>query len=291
MDWQRSSAHRRHLLSYLVCAAVIIGLIAATWWVYQKDQSSHQWWQEVRQQLNPQQIQRRLRSARLLQDAQKALSQQDLAQAEQLLRQAVAADPYNSEAWQLLVSLLVLRQNRWDEAEALVAKVREKKAKADALLLLADIAYLQRDWAKAERFYQQVLKLDPDNATALNNYGYMLAELGERLDEAEAMIRKALKQRPNEPAFLDSLGWVYAQRGDYKKALPLIQKAVRGAPNDAELRYHLGIVYWRLGEKEKALQELRKAIDLDPRHMGAREALQKLEEELQEQEGKGTVRT
>lgn len=290
MNWRRQTEWR-HLLSYVVCVIVIAALVVATWLVYTKNEASHTWWQEVRQQLKPSRIQQRLRATRYLQDAQQAIARQDWGKAEQSLRQATKIDPHNQEAWQLLITVLV-RQNKWDEAKNIVAEIQDKKVKAEALLVLADIAYLRRDWKEAETIYNQVLKLDPDNATALNNYGYMLAELGERLDEAERMIHKALKIRPNEPAFWDSLGWVYFQRGEYKKALQWVEKAVKAQPHDAELRYHLGMIFWKLGEREKALRELREAVKIDPRHPQANEALEQLEQEEREREMKGeTIQT
>ena len=285
MDWQQRT-QRWHLASYIVCGVVIALIVLATWWVHLANKPSQQWWQEVKQQLSLLRINQRLKATRYLQDAQEAISQNDWEGAERLLRQAIKVDPQNREAWQLLVMVLV-RQNRWTEAENLAAKIQDKKAKAEALLLLADIAYMQRNWEKAKQIYQQVIKLDPDNATALNNYGYMLAELGEQLGEAEKMIRKALKIRPNEPAFLDSLGWVYFQRGDYKEALKWVEKAVKGQPKDAELRYHLGMIYWKLGDREKALRELREALKINPRHPEANEALEQLEQEEIEREMKG----
>ncbi|MCX7642484.1 MAG: tetratricopeptide repeat protein [Armatimonadetes bacterium] len=290
MNWRRQT-ERRHLASYFVCAIVIAAFVIATWWIYTRNEASQMWWREVKQQLEPSRIQQRLRATRYLQDAQQAIANQDWGKAEQLLRQATKVDPHNREAWQLLTTVLV-RQNRWDEAKELVSGIPDRKVKAEALLVLADIAYLRRDWKEAEAIYKQVLELDPNNATALNNYGYMLAELGEKLDEAEAMIRKALKIRPNEPAFWDSLGWVYYQRGKYKEALRWVEKAVKAAPNDAELRYHLGMIFWKLGEREKALRELREAVKIDPGHPQANEALEQLEQEEKEREMKGeTIQT
>ncbi|MCS7263978.1 MAG: tetratricopeptide repeat protein [Armatimonadetes bacterium] len=286
MDWQRKSVQRRHIASYIFCAFCIVAFLFATWWVHLRDEKSRQWWQEVRRQLTPSGINQRLRATRYLQDARQAMDRQDWQKAESLLRKATEVDPANGEAWQLLVMVLV-RQNRWDDAEKLAGKISDKKAKVEALLALADIAYLQRNWEKAEEFYEQVIKLDPNNATALNNYGYMLAELGERLDEAEKMINKAIKIQPNEPAFWDSLGWVYFQRGDYKKAIQWVEKAVKAQPNDAELRYHLGMIYWKLGEREKAIKELKEAVKIDPRHPEANEALEQIEREEMEKEMKG----
>ncbi len=291
MAWQRQRTERRHRFAFLICALFLAAFVGLTWWVHGRDGASQAWWEEVKEQLQPKRLQQRLRAARLLQDARNALDRGDLAKAEQWLKQVVAIDPRNHDAWSLLV-LVLARQNRLSEAEALAAKIQDQRAKAEVLLMLADLAYLQREWAKAERFYEQVLQLDPNNATALNNYGYMLAELGERLEEAEKMIRKALQLRPNEPAFLDSLGWVYYQRGNYREARRWIEEAVKGQPNDAELRYHLGMVYWKLGEREKALRELRHALRLNPNHPQAREALEQLEAEEQEREMRGeTIQT
>lgn len=285
MDWQKRT-QRRHLVSYVLCAIVITALTLATWWVHSSNKPSQRWWSEVKQYLNPSRITQRLKATRYLQDALKALERRDLRSAEKLLRWATKIDPQNAEAWQLLISLLV-RQNKWEEAEKLVSGIQDQNTKAEALLVLADIAYMQRDFQRASQIYQQVIKLDPDNATALNNYGYMLAELGENLDEAEEMIRKALKIRPNEPAFWDSLGWVYFQRGEYKEALKWVEKAVRAQPNDDELRYHLGMIYWKLGDKEKALKEFREVLRINPRHFEAGEALKQLEREEMEREMKG----
>ncbi len=290
MNWRRQT-ERRHLAAYTFCAIFIVALVVTTWWVYSRNEASRVWWHEVKQQLKPSRIQQRLKATRYLQDAQQAIARQDWEKAEKLLSQATKVDPHNQEAWQLLITVLI-RQNKWDEAKKLPAEIRDKKVKAGVLTVLADIAYLRRDWKEAEAIYKQVLELDPNNATALNNYGYMLAELGERLDEAEKMIRKALKIRPNEPAFWDSLGWVYFQRGEYKEALRWVEKAVKAQPHDAELRYHLGMIFWKLGEREKALRELKEAVKIDPHHPQANEALRQLEQEEMEREMKGeTIKT
>ncbi len=286
MDLQRKSVERRHIASYIFCAIFILAFIFATWWVHLKDKASKVWWQEVKRQLSPSRIQQRLKSTRYLQDAQRAMEQGDWQKAESLLRKATEIDPNNSQAWGLLVTTLV-RQEKWKEAEKLTAKIKDEKTKAETLLILADIAYTQRNWEKAKELYEQVIELDPNNAVALNNYGYMLAELGEKLGEAEKMITKAIKLRPQEPAFWDSLGWVYYQRGEYKKAFQWVEKAVKAQPHDPELRYHMGMIYWKLGDREKALKELRESVRINPHHPEANEALEQLEQEELEREMRG----
>jgi len=99
-----------------------------------------------------------------------------------------------------------------------------------------------------------VIKLDPKNASALNYLGYTYADLGKNLDEAERLIKEALKYRPNDGYITDSLGWVYFKKGLYTKALKLLEKAISLAPDDPIILEHLGDTYLRMNSKEKALQ-------------------------------------
>jgi len=183
-------------------------------------------------------------------------------------------------------------QGRIKEAEALAQTIADPKVRAQTLLVVADTLSLHGNFEGAEGVYRKVLTLDPDNATALNNYGYLLAERKVRLDEAEGMIRKALQLKPNEPAFLDSLGWVYFQRGNYRQALPYLERAAQRRPDDAEVRYHLGMVYWRLGNLSAARKEFQATLRLNPNFHPAKKALDALEDEEMDEEMRGErVRT
>ena len=64
---------------------------------------------------------------------------------------------------------------------------------------------------------KKAIELNPKNAAALNYLGYTWAEMGVQLDEAEDLIMRALKIQPNDGFYIDSLGWVYYQKGDYPK--------------------------------------------------------------------------
>ena len=74
--------------------------------------------------------------------------------------------------------------------------------------------------------FQRLLTLDPENALALNYLGYMLADRGIRLAEAETLIARALKSEPENGAYLDSMGWVYYRQGRFSKAMEYIDRAV-----------------------------------------------------------------
>ncbi len=81
----------------------------------------------------------------------------------------------------------------------------------------------------------------PDNVGENNDLGYFWADAGIHLEQAEPMIRKALENKPDDPAFLDSLGWVYYKQGKFAEAADLIQRAAAmPGGTDPEVLQHLG---------------------------------------------------
>lgn len=123
------------------------------------------------------------------------------------------------------------------------------------------LGYLNR-YEEAAQCYEEVLKRTPNNPLTLNNYAYLLAEANTRLDEAEAMANRALAAEPDNPVYLDTLGWIYYRQGRYQQAVHLLEQAVQDAPQEPELRYHLGMAYWMRGRLPEARVELRKAANL-----------------------------
>lgn len=105
--------------------------------------------------------------------------------------------------------------------------------------------------AEAEQDLHTLLSASPGNARALNALGYMLTEHGERYDEARTLIAKALQLTPNDPAVMDSMGWVEFKLGHAKEALEFLQKAFGLFP-DPEIAAHLGEVLWTTGDKDQA---------------------------------------
>lgn len=141
------------------------------------------------------------------------------------------------------------------------------------------LGYLKR-YDEAAQCYEEVLKRVPHHPLTLNNYAYLLAEANTRLDEAEAMANRALATEPNNPIYLDTLGWIYYRQGRYQQAVQLLEQAVQDAPQEPELRYHLGMAYWMRGRLPEARVELRKAANLWRIQKGQpyKEALQALEQ-------------
>ncbi len=107
---------------------------------------------------------------------------------------------------------------------------------------------------------EHVLAIMPDHVGANNDLGFFWADEGIHLDQAEPMIKQALANRPNDAAFLDSLGWVYYKQGKFEQARDTLQKAVDlpdGA--QAEVIQHLGDSLYRLGQTPEALERWRQA--------------------------------
>jgi len=116
------------------------------------------------------------------------------------------------------------------------------------IALIQDKAGLTRESVKN---FESLLKQRPEDASLLNALGYSLADRNQKLPRAEQLIRKALAASPDNPAFLDSLGWVRFKRGDIPGALPHLERAYRIFP-DPEIASHWGELLWVSGKQSEA---------------------------------------
>ena len=128
--------------------------------------------------------------------------------------------------------------------------------------------------SKSDSLHELGLKISPDNHLILNNYSYTLAERGEKLDIALEMAKKAVEQEPENPSYLDTIGWVYFKLGDYEKAKEYILKAVEKGGSSVVVE-HLGDVYFKLGDKEKAMEYWKKALDKNPSNEKLKEKIKR----------------
>jgi Flp pilus assembly protein TadD len=130
-----------------------------------------------------------------------------------------------------------------------------------------------------EQDLRQILSNDPDNATALNALGYSLAILTDRLNEARALVSKALQLRPDDPAIQDSYGWIAYRLGDLELAENYLSKAFSQS-KDHEIAAHLGEVLWRLGQREQAISVWQQGLSNDPSSTIIIDTLQRLQVNL-----------
>jgi tetratricopeptide (TPR) repeat protein len=119
-------------------------------------------------------------------------------------------------------------------------------------------------FSESDSLYELALKLEPNNHLILNNYGYSLAERGLQLERALQMAKIAVESQPENPSYLDTLGWVYFKLGKFIEAEPYIVKAVNSGEASAVVLEHLGDTYSKLGVKDKAIEWWKKALEKDP---------------------------
>jgi tetratricopeptide (TPR) repeat protein len=143
-------------------------------------------------------------------------------------------------------------------AEALPGLPRENEM---TWFLLGAIYERQKFFDRAEVEFKKVLAVDPQNAAALNYYGYMLGDLGIRLDEAETMVKKALADDAYNGAYLDSLGWIYYKQGKFSEAEATLRKAVARESHDPTIHSHLGDVYAKTGRTDLAAAQWEKSLE------------------------------
>lgn len=128
----------------------------------------------------------------------------------------------------------------------------------DLALLLDEMGRTQEALETA----QKILDRDPEDPLALNFIGYTYAEMGIKLDEAERLIKKALKKRPDDGYILDSLGWVYFKKNRYTKAIDILEKALKVVPDDPIINEHLGDAYFFNGDYEDARDQYERSLRL-----------------------------
>lgn len=129
---------------------------------------------------------------------------------------------------------------------------------------------------EAEVEMKAVIERDPRHARALNYLGYTWAEKGQNLDEAEALIRRALEVDPDDGYYVDSLGWVQFRRGHFDEAVATLEHAVELVPEDPVITEHLGDAYAKAGKKQRAIETYRRALELDASKAEVRRKLEEL---------------
>jgi tetratricopeptide (TPR) repeat protein len=220
------------------------------------------------------------------------------------LKRAIAAAP---EKKSLQVYLAGLYQKMGDLPGAVALMQELIAASPQEADLYYDLGVIYGEANDRERCFEQMnkaLELDPNHASALNYVGYSWAEKGERLDEAERMIRKAISLKPDDGYITDSLGWLFYQRGlrqleagqreqarssfnaarsQLEHALSLLEKG------DPVITWHLGDAYRSLARYDDALATYKRALTLSPEDDDAAKIRAQIES-LQHQLGRGEQR-
>ena len=143
-----------------------------------------------------------------------------------------------------------------DAAEKL-AKTDEEKV--DIYFLRGAMYEHEKKFAESEAAFREVLSINSDNASALNYLGYMLADRNIKLDEAYTLVKKALDLDPGNPAYMDSLAWVYYRQGKLGEAEGLLTRALEKM-KDPTVHDHLGDVYFKEGKTSEAVAQWQASV-------------------------------
>lgn len=156
---------------------------------------------------------------------------------------------------------------RKGEAIRLLQSWAEREPYEGILFALAAAKERAGDPEGAVEVAGRILEVDPNHPSALNFVGYVLADHGLRLEEARALLVRAVELRPDEGAYLDSLGWCELQLGNLEVAEPYLVRAAELEPHEPEILHHLAELYLRTGRVELAIATWQRALDalaLDP---------------------------
>jgi tetratricopeptide (TPR) repeat protein len=118
---------------------------------------------------------------------------------------------------------------------------------------------------EAEASLRRVVELKPDDAQALNALGYTLVDRTARTSEGMALIEKAYKLAPDDPFILDSMGWAYYRLGKLEDAETYLRRAMTQRP-DAEIAAHLGEVLWKKGDPVRANEVWQSQLQASPQN-------------------------
>ncbi len=167
---------------------------------------------------------------------------------------------------------ILTKAKRNDDALAIFSKIAQE-AKGRNEEVLDEDFYFQwgaaaeqaKKFDLAEEKLRKCIEIEPNAPQPYNYLGYMWVERGLNLEEAGKFIRKALEMRPNEGAYLDSLGWYYFKVGKFEDAKRELHNAVNALKEEDSVVYdHLADAYERLGDKPNAIKYWERALKLEP---------------------------
>jgi tetratricopeptide (TPR) repeat protein len=121
-----------------------------------------------------------------------------------------------------------------------------------------------KEWPAAEVDLKKALELSPDESPVLNYLGYTWVDQSQNLKTAMDYIRKAVKLKPDDGYYIDSLGWAYYRLGNIEAAVEHLERAVELRPDDPVINDHLGDAYWRIGRKLEAKYQWQQSLTLKP---------------------------
>jgi len=166
------------------------------------------------------------------------------------------------------------RSEQYDSAIFWMEKLWQEDT-SDSRVQFSLAASLERSgrFDRAVSMFKSMIAREPDNGIALNYLGYMYADSGIHLEESLELIGRALRDEPDNGAYLDSYGWALFRLGRLNEAESEIRKALASLQSDPTIHDHLGDILAAQGRKDEAATHWRKALELEPESAEIRQKL------------------
>lgn len=189
---------------------------------------------------------------------------------------AIEHNPENPDLL-VLMGYTLGKMKNYDEAieycrKALKIDSKNHSALVNLPMLLKDAGY----YTESDSVYEEALQIYPDDSMIMNNYAYSLAERKYNLERALELSKKSLEKDSLVDSYLDTLGWIYFQMGDYETAAKYIQLAIDQGSPSAEILEHMGDVSMKLNKIEDAREYYELALKLDPENESIKQKLKEI---------------
>ena len=198
----------------------------------------------------------------------------DFDAAEVAITKATTLDPHNADAWTQLCELQA-SEGKLDKAIATDQQALKMLGRQTGLYLLLGSFYESTSsWKNAEDAYQTALTLSPMNPVASNDLARTILHSGGDFDAALALAQTAHRGLPDSPGVVDTLAWIYYQKGAYSLAVTYLQQALSlqqqsKMPDNPDIYYHLGMAYEKTKQPALARQQFEHVLKIAPSYRSA----------------------
>lgn len=152
----------------------------------------------------------------------------------------------------------------------------KKEVVSDFYSIMGDIYHTKKQMADAYAAYDSALVYNPSNIGALNNYAYYLSVEKRDLDKAEEMSYKTVKAEPNNATYLDTYAWILFEKGNYAEARIYIDNAMKGEGEKSDVVVeHCGDIYYMSGDVDGAVKYWKQALELGSKSKVLKEKIEK----------------
>jgi tetratricopeptide (TPR) repeat protein len=201
-------------------------------------------------------------------------SKRDLSGAETALEKSTALDSHNYDA---LFQLCQVRAAKGEIDRAIATgeqSLKDNPRQPNLDVQMGNLYESKSDWKKAEEAYQTALALNSQNPVASNNLARVMLHTGESLDVALSLAQAARRGLPDSPAIVDTMGWIYYQKGVYPLAISNLLEALtlqekNKLADNPDIHYHLGMAYEKSSQPAMARQQFEQVLKINPNYRDA----------------------